>query len=122
MMDVVIDVNVTGTMREVEHPAIKLNSVAQTKRTKYTDRCNAVNIDFVPFIVDSIGGFHPDAVEVVKKLGNAWSANKNCTPAVGRSRVAQQISFQMKRVLGMEYAKRDPTPDLVEVVSLEESG
>jgi len=119
MKDVAIDVNVTGTMREVGHPAIKLNSVAQTKRTKYTDRCNAVNIDFVPFIVDSIGGFHPDAVEVVKKLGNVWSANKNCTPAVGRSRVAQQISFQMKRVMGVEYAKRDPTPDLVEVVSLE---
>ena len=36
MKDVAIDVNVTGTMREVEHPAIKLNSVAQTKRTKYT--------------------------------------------------------------------------------------
>ena len=118
--DVAIDVNITGTTNGRDHPAIILERVAASKVAKYSARCEAVDMDFVPLVMDAVGGFHEDAIPVLRKLGNIWSLNRNCTPAAGRSRVAQQICFQTKRVMGEEFAKRDPGPNAIEVVSLED--
>lgn len=119
--DVAIDVNITSTTNGQDHPSIILDRVAQRKIQKYRTRCEAVNLDFEPLVMDAVGGFHKDAIPILKRLGNVWSTHKNCSPATGRSRVIQQICFQVKRVMGEEYAKRDPGRDLIEVVSLEET-
>ena len=119
--DFAIDVNITSSTNGQHDPSSILDRVADRKIQKYRARCEAVHIDFEPMVMDAIGGFHKDAIPILRTLGNRWAISKNCTPATGRSRVVQQISFQVKRVMGEEYAKRDPGRELIEVVSLEET-
>ena len=119
--DFAIDVNITSSTNGQHDPSSILDRVADRKIQKYRARCEAANIDFEPMVMDAIGGFHKDAIPILRTLGNRWAISKNCTPATGRSRVVQQISFQVKRVMGEEYAKRDPGRELIEVVSLEET-
>ena len=36
---------------------------------KYSERCEAEGIVFIPLVVDRFGGWHKDSLEVVTKLG-----------------------------------------------------
>lgn len=40
---------------------------------KYSDRCEAEGIEFIPLIVDTFGGWHKESLEVVSKLGRQVS-------------------------------------------------
>jgi hypothetical protein len=43
----------------------QLQKAVDRKNTFYLARCEADNIDFTTFVVDSIGGIHPDAAELI---------------------------------------------------------
>ena len=43
------------------------------KMGKYSDRCEAEGIEFIPLIVDTFGGWHKESLEVVSKLGRQVS-------------------------------------------------
>ena len=36
---------------------------------KYSERCEAEGIVFIPLVVDRFGGWHKDSLEVITKLG-----------------------------------------------------
>jgi hypothetical protein len=41
---------------------------------KYSERCEAEGIVFIPLVVDRFGGWHKDSLEVITKLG--WHTEK----------------------------------------------
>ena len=43
------------------------------KMGKYSNRCEAEGIVFIPLIVDTFGGWHKDSLEMVSKLGRQVS-------------------------------------------------
>ena len=43
------------------------------KMGKYSNRCEAEGIEFIPLIVDTFGGWHKESLEVVSKLGRQVS-------------------------------------------------
>ena len=40
---------------------------------KYSERCEAEGIVFIPLVVDTFGGWHKDSLEVITKLGRQVS-------------------------------------------------
>ena len=66
--DLAIDVNITGTRGSNDDPTEQLQKAVDRKNNKYLARCEAVNIDFIPFVVDSIGGIRPDAAELISRM------------------------------------------------------
>jgi hypothetical protein len=71
--DLAIDVNITGTRGSNDDPIEQLQKTVDRKNTFYLARCEAVNIDFTPFVVDSIGGIHSDAAELITRIATFWA-------------------------------------------------
>ena len=45
------------------------------KLRKYSERCLAEGLDFIPLAVDTLGGWHPKALEVITRLGRQLASN-----------------------------------------------
>jgi hypothetical protein len=71
---------------------------------RYLARCEAVNIDFTTFVVDSIGGIHPDAAELITRIVTFWAQSRDCLVTLARTRLMQRIYFCVKRSLAAEYS------------------
>ena len=73
--DTALDITVISPLQlcEVKKAAEEAGSALehrfQTKMTKYFDRCRDQGIHFQPLPVETLGGWHPQAVPVLTKLG-----------------------------------------------------
>ena len=47
----------------------------ESKTKKYEDRCAAEGFNFVPMAVDTFGGWHPTALDIIIKLGRQLARN-----------------------------------------------
>ena len=45
------------------------------KVRKYGERCQAEGLEFIPLAVDTLGGWHPKALEVISRLGRQLARN-----------------------------------------------
>jgi hypothetical protein len=105
--DLAIDVNITGTRRSNDDPIEQLQKAVDRKNTFYLARCEAVNIDFTTFVVDSIGDIHPDAAELITRISVFWARSRDCSVTIERTRLMQRISFCVKRSLATEHSNRN---------------
>jgi hypothetical protein len=64
----VITIKKIGTRGSNDDPIEPLQKAVDRKNTFYLSRCEAVNIDFTTFVVDSIEGIHPDATELITRI------------------------------------------------------
>jgi hypothetical protein len=99
-----IDVNITGTRRSNDVPIEQLQKAVDRKNTFYLARCEAINIDFTTFVVDSIGGIHSDAAELITRIDTFWARSRDCSVTIARTRLMQRISFCIKRSLTAQYS------------------
>jgi hypothetical protein len=95
--DLAINVNITGTRGSNDDPTEQLQNAVDRKNNNYLARCEAFNIDFIPFVVDSIGGIHPDAAELITRIAVFWTRRRDCSVPIARTRLMQLISFCVKR-------------------------
>ena len=81
--DAALDISIVNPLQQalVEQVARDGNCGVQhsfnTKVRKYSERCGAEGLAFVPIIVDTFGGWHKDSLDALSKLGT-WEAS--CTP------------------------------------------
>ena len=47
----------------------------ELKSKKYEDRCAAEGFTFLPMAVDTFGGWHPTALDIITKLGRQLARN-----------------------------------------------
>ena len=45
------------------------------KLRKYEERCAGEGITFLPMAVDTLGGWHPEALAIIKRLGRQLARN-----------------------------------------------
>jgi hypothetical protein len=122
--DLAIDVNITGTRGSNDDPTEQLQKAVDRKNNFYLARCEAVNIDFTTFVVDSIGGIHPDAADLITRIAVFWARSRDCSVPIARTRLMQRISFCIKRSLAAEYSNRNFEYDDLDPIAIigEESG
>jgi hypothetical protein len=120
--DLAIDVNITGTRGSNDDPTEQLQKAVDRKNNFYLARCEAVNIDFTTFVVDSIGGIHPDAAELITRIAVFWARSRDCSVPIARTRLMQRISFCVKRSLAAEYSNRNFEYDDLDPIAIIEEG
>jgi hypothetical protein len=81
-------------------PIEQHQKVVDRKNTFYLARCEAVDIDFTTFVVDSIRGIHPDAARLITRI----AILRYCTVSISRTRLMQRKS--LKRVRKNEIVER----------------
>jgi hypothetical protein len=92
-----------------KRPGYAAHHTASKKQSKYAAACRVNNLAFVPFVLETFGGFGPSAVAVVKRIAAALSDASDMTLAVATHRVATRLSFVCQRGLARTLASRYPT-------------
>ena len=64
---------------------------------KYDDRCTAEGIAFVPMAVDTFGGWHGAALDVVQKLGRQVARQVGKEEEDGVRQLRQRVSVLLTR-------------------------
>jgi hypothetical protein len=112
------DVNITGTRGSNDDPIDQLQKAVNRKNTFYLARCEAVNIDFTTFVVDSIGGIHPDAAKLITRIDIFWARSRDYSVTIARTRLMKRISFCVKRSLAAEYSNRNFEYDDLDLMAI----
>ena len=68
-----------------------LESKSWDKRVKYEDQCKKINSDFIPFALDTFGGFHKSAIDHIKTLAERWGRSREMPRGMPRGMATQQI-------------------------------
>jgi len=118
--DLAIDVNITETRGSDEDPVSQLQKAVDRKNRHYLARCEAVNLDFVPFVADSVGGIHPEAERVIDRLAIFYARRRDCTVACAKSRLMQRIYFCIKRAMAAEYSLRRLELEALDAISVDD--
>ena len=96
----------TSTLTAGEQLEAAESRVAE-KFDKYDLRCRARNMDFVPVVIESFGGLHSDAVDVVKKIALGLSARGSFySEAEECAHLFQRLSVHLQRCNGSMIAAR----------------
>jgi hypothetical protein len=72
--DAALDVGVTSPLqnaqvrREADHAGAALEAYKKVKMDKHFEECQQVNVEFIPLIVETLGGWDADAVSTLKRI------------------------------------------------------
>ena len=79
--DTALDFTVVNPLQEAlvnaasEDGSSAVEHAHQLKLRKYGERCEGEGILFLPMAVDTLGGWHPEALEVITRLGRQLARN-----------------------------------------------
>ena len=74
-MDTACDITVISPLqisqvrKAAEEAGSSLDYRFRTKMTKYFDACKAQGLHFLPLVVETLGGWHPQAISAFTRLG-----------------------------------------------------
>ena len=101
--DTAVDVTVVSSLQDATvagaaaTPGHALQFAFSKKVNKASDTCRAQGLEFIPFVVEALGGFHSAADRQVKKLGAAL-AQHNGQPEDEASRhIFQRLSILLQK-------------------------
>ena len=111
MRKLVIDVQVTCpvpgdkslTKAQAATPSRAANAAYQRKKSKYADLCDANNLEFLPFIIESTGRLHGEADKFFKKVVSIMSDNsavhQSVLSAYWQSRLSMCLQSQISQAI-----------------------
>ena len=85
----------------------------RAKVSKYGALCQVDGLLFKPFVIETLGGFGPQAVKLVKRLGELISDRSNLSVSVATARLATSLSMAMMVGIGRALDSRYPQAALV---------
>jgi len=84
------------------------DSAAKAKSLKYREKLAALNMDFTPFIMDTFGGFHSDALKLIDRLASLWASRHLCEFGVAKDFLVTRLSFCLRKSLASQILDRHP--------------
>ena len=110
--DVCIDVSIVSPFLHIEQasatPGFNANFKASQKISKYRNMCQENGLDFVPFVMESIGGFHPDSIQVINRLARKiYSKNPLVSIAENNFRIRSSLQFAAQKAMGLGFLSRE---------------
>ena len=79
------------------------------KMAKYDDRCAAESICFIPFAVDTFGGWHGAALDAIVKLGQQLARHLGKEEEEVTRQLRQRLSVLLTRDIMAMLGSRTPT-------------
>ena len=103
-----VDVSIVSPFQHLAQssstPGFNAERQAAAKKTKYMDLCHQHNMDFLPFVMESIGGFSQDCYIVLKLIGRRQAEVDGVPVSKAIGRLKQRISFVWQKWLGCNVA------------------
>ncbi len=95
-----VDVTVVSSFADGDANFI-LEKAAESKREKYSIRCRDNNMDFKPFVLDSMGCLHKESITFMKRLASSWSTAKGVAFGPASFSLLQKLSVLQMKIQGM---------------------
>ena len=89
-------------------PGYALTHAHQEKMRKNEEDCRKQGIVFLPLAAEALGGWHPLAVEQVKKLGAALARQTGEEEGVLKSQLFQKLSLVLMKGNAAIFSNRIP--------------
>ena len=110
--DMCIDVSIVSPFLHIEQasatPGFNANFKASQKISKYQKICQENGLDFVPFVMESIGGFHPDSIQVINRLARKiYSKNPLVSISENSFRIRSSLQFAAQKAMGLGFLSRE---------------
>jgi hypothetical protein len=96
-----------------------MDKAAENKHKKYSERCLEVNYNFKAFVMNTVGGFHKEALDLIKSLANKWGPTRGQDIKVAERQIKQRLSFALKKAQAYQFMIRDVEVDDFEDTFLE---
>jgi hypothetical protein len=114
-----VDVTIVSSFSDMEKASTTAGHnaarAAKAKRAKYEAHLEELGFMFVPFAMESIGGFGEDCEPFLQKLGRRWSNTSSEAVHGAIRKIKQKISFVWQRSLG--YALESHAHYLSEIMA-----
>ena len=65
--------------------------------TAHAEDCRAVGVHFVPLVLETVGGWGQDLIEMVRSLGRLQAQHWGSEPAEATCHLAQKVSITLWR-------------------------
>ena len=116
--DAAIDVTVTSPLAASNvvgavEPGASLNKAVQRKLRDTEEACRQEGLEFLPFAVETLGGFHAGAVVQVKQIAAALARSKGSEESEATSQLFGKLSLTLQRCNAMMLASRLQDSDFV---------
>ena len=95
--------------RSAEEGSSAVNHAHNIKLRKYAERCAEQGLVFSPVAVDTLGGWHPDALEVITKLGRQLARNVGRDDQEAVRHLKQRLAILLVRDNVALLCARTPT-------------
>ena len=112
--DAALDVTVTHPLQDrtragaATTPGYALNVAYDRKVTGAGEQCRQQGIAFIPVVAESLGGWHPVAVEQIRKLGSALARHTGQEEGEAISHLVTRCSILLQRGLTAFVLNRVP--------------
>ena len=80
-----------------EHAASAINARKSTKNRAHFENCRSQGIWFQPLVVETFGGWDPDAVKFLKEIGHQDARRWGKDPSIEIKHFFQRLSVALQR-------------------------
>ena len=101
--------NVEGAVE----PGASLTKAVQRKLRDTEEACRLEGLEFLPFAVETLGGFHAGAVVQVKQIAAALARSKGSQESEAISQLFGKLSLTLQRCNAMMLSSRQQDGDFV---------
>ena len=98
-----LDVTVISTLQSLtlsgaaSTPGHALSVAAERKRTAHATACHSVGITFIPLVVESLGGWGPEAISTLKDIGRLQGQRLGTPPSLATRHLFQRLAIRLWR-------------------------
>ena len=96
-------------------PGYALSVRYNQKNRLYFNACKAVGLVFVPLPIKSLGSWHPDAAQVISRLGSMVASSTGGDKDEVTRHLFQRLSVQLVRGNAALFLARTPTHPTADV-------
>jgi hypothetical protein len=120
--DAAIDVGVTSPLqaaqvrREASQAGAALEAYKNIKNNKYHDQCSNAGIEFVPLIVETLGGWDSDAVLFINRIARQMGRRSSADEDTASRHLYQKLAIRLQKGNAALLIGRRPTPPPASIV------
>ena len=100
-------------MEGAVQPGSSLTKAVQRKLRDTEEACRLEGLEFLPFAVETLGGFHAGAVVQVKQIAAALARSKGSQESEAISQLFGKLSLTLQRCNAMMLSSRQQDGDFV---------
>ncbi len=96
-----LDVTVISTMQQQTMygasttPGYALRVGAERKMTAHAEDCRAIGVIFVPIVVESLGGWSQEAIQIIRSIGRLQGQRLGTSPADSTRHLFQRLAISL---------------------------